>query len=123
MRLPSVDLELTYWRLRRRTQRLRGVVRDAISRARADAHLRHLHRTGNLPERPQPEDTFAYRALWAVAIVGLLLVLAIDSVGEEAFLREVNAVMTAGQHVAGATQPPTWTADIDALKKSAVPNT
>lgn len=50
MILPHFDFELTYWRLRRRTQRLRGAWRAYVSHARAAAHLHYLYHFGRLPE-------------------------------------------------------------------------
>ncbi|HEY8710740.1 MAG TPA: hypothetical protein VIM34_22410 [Burkholderiaceae bacterium] len=96
MLLPSLDLELTYWRLRRRLQRLRGAYRYRMSAARAQAHLRFLTWFGRLPEQPQPEDTRAYRLMWAIVITGLAAVITIDStIGEDEFISRVDATVAA----------------------------
>jgi hypothetical protein len=81
--LPAIDFELAYWRLRRRTDRLRGAWRAYASHARAAAHMSYLYHFGRLPQAPQPEDTTLYRALWAAVIVGLAGVLTLEAVGTE----------------------------------------
>lgn len=96
MPLPSLDLELTYWRLRRRLQRLLGAYRFRVSDARAQAHLRYLAWFGRLPERPQPEETRFYRLMWAVVICCITAVIAIDStIGEDEFVIRVGATVAA----------------------------
>lgn len=112
MGLPSVDFELMYWRARRRLQRIRAGIRAAMSHARADAHLTYLYRTGQVPQRPEPEDTLLYRGLWAVVIVMLSAVLAIDGYGEDKLRQQVAAVMAC---VASGTG--TLSADTEALKR------
>jgi hypothetical protein len=78
MPLPHIDFELTYWRLRRRVQRIRGICRYWASRARAQAHLHYLHQFGRLPERPEPEDTLIFRGLVVVSVVSVAAILAFE---------------------------------------------
>lgn len=93
MQLPSLDLEMAYWRARRRTQRLRAIFRERASRIRADLNLRFMHLYGRQPERLEPEETFVYRAMWAVVVVGVLLVISIEALGQDEFVRRVDAVL------------------------------
>lgn len=94
--LPSLDFELTYWRLRRYLQRIRYAYRYRLSAARAQAHLQYLTMFGRLPEQPQPEETVAYRLMWALVIFGTAGVIAIEStIGETEFLARVDAITVA----------------------------
>jgi hypothetical protein len=92
MLLPNFDFELTYWRLRRRLQRIRSEYRYRVSAARAKAHLQYLTWFGRLSEQPQPEETFAYRLMWALVVVSTAGVIAIEAtIGEDEFLVRVDA--------------------------------
>ncbi|TCS38497.1 hypothetical protein EDC30_102236 [Paucimonas lemoignei] len=79
MSLPQIDFEMAYWRLRRRLQRIRAAWRAMVSRIRAQRDLEYLHRYGRMPEKLEPEETFAYRAMWAIAIAGLVFALSSEA--------------------------------------------
>jgi uncharacterized membrane protein len=91
MTLPNVDFELAYWRARRRTQRLRSAVRELLRRLRSAAQLRVLVLSMQ-PYVESPEETIVYRALWAIALAGVALVLSIEVIGEVQFLALVDAI-------------------------------
>jgi hypothetical protein len=113
MRLPSVDLEMMYWRARRRTQRLRAACRDHVSHIRAEINLRSMYRRARRPAQSAPEDAFVYRGLWAVVVAGVILLITIESLGQDEFERRVDAVLAA----IGAPHRPTATPDIVAALK------
>lgn len=111
MLLPSLDFELMYWRARRCLQRMRSAYRFQMSQARASMQLQYLTWFGCMPEQPQPEDTRAYRFLWAVVVIGLAGVLAIEAIGEEEFTYRVDAIAVAvknfpNRHTASPTPKP-----------------
>jgi hypothetical protein len=85
MALPSLDFEMTYWRLRRRAMRVTGAFKDAVRRVRSAIQLHYLRRLGRLPHQLEPEETFAYQLMWAIALVGLGAVIAIETRGPERF--------------------------------------
>lgn len=89
MPLPSIDFELVYWRLRRRLQRIRGALRALASRIRAQRDLEYLHRFGRLPEQLEPEETFAFRLLMGLAIVGTVFALSLEAT--DTFLAKAHA--------------------------------
>lgn len=108
MPLPHLDCELLYWRARRRLQRLRCACRAQASQARAQAHLHYLHYFGRLPERPQPEETFLFRAMWALVIAGTVAVVAVEAIGQETVMARIDSAFTLPQptRAAPASFPP-----------------
>jgi hypothetical protein len=103
MSLPSVDLEMVYWRARRRLQRVRVACRDHVSRIRTELNLRRMYRRARRPALLAPEETFVYRGLWAVVVVGVILVVAIEALGQDDFARRIDAVLAT---VGGAGEEP-----------------
>lgn len=79
MPLPHLDFEMMRQRLRVRTYRARHAIRYFLSCVRAEYDLRHLKLFGRLRAKSTPEESAAYRLMWAVAIGGLLAVLLIDT--------------------------------------------
>jgi len=116
MPLPNLDLELLYWRARRRLQRLRCACRARMSHARAQAHLQYLHHFGRLPEQPQPEETFLFRAMWALVIAGTVMVVAIEAAGEETVMARIDAALSLPQNLPGRASPANLSADTEPIK-------
>jgi hypothetical protein len=85
MALPSLDLEMTYWRMRRRAMRSTATFHNAVARVRSAIQLHYLRRLGKLPHQLEPEETFAWRLMWAIVIVGLGAVLVMESCGPEKY--------------------------------------
>lgn len=81
MSLPYLDLEMMYQRLRRKAYRLRHAIRFRLSEMRCALDLRHLHLFGELPGKRTPEETFAYRFLWVVAVSCFVGVLVLGDTG------------------------------------------